>query len=109
MIEGPSAHIARLDQVEPISSPAPTRCRRSPFSHPRRFLLRSIGICLASPSHSLRVGRGVFLTVICGQIFAYSAFSGGHFLEPQLSIGDMLVHGTFRHANTAVLIHIHPG
>jgi Protein-L-isoaspartate(D-aspartate) O-methyltransferase (PCMT) len=30
-------------------SPAPIRCGRPPFSHPRRDLVRSIGICLASP------------------------------------------------------------
>src|SRR5260370_63020 len=34
------------------------------------------------PSHSLESGGGAFLTVIFGQIFAYSAFSNSHFSSP---------------------------
>src|SRR5262245_55293366 len=34
------------------------------------------------PSHSLESGGGAFLTVIFGQIFAYSAFSDSHFSSP---------------------------
>src|SRR5436190_612288 len=34
------------------------------------------------PSHSLESGGGAFLTVIFGQIFAYSAFSDIHFSSP---------------------------
>ena len=41
------------------------------------------------------------MTVICGQIFAYSAFSDSHFWSPG-SVSGYGVHRTFRHANTAV-------
>src|SRR5215470_6616970 len=41
------------------------------------------------PSHSLESGGGAFLTIIFGQIFAYSAFSDSHFSSP----GSVLVHG----------------
>src|SRR6266545_3155493 len=34
------------------------------------------------PSHSLESAGGAFLTVIFGQIFAYSAFSDSHFSSP---------------------------
>src|SRR5262249_13898439 len=34
------------------------------------------------PSHSLESGGGAFLTVIFGQILAYSAFSDSHFSSP---------------------------
>src|SRR3989442_9102756 len=34
------------------------------------------------PSHSFQSGGGVFLTIIFGQIFAYSAFSDSHFSSP---------------------------
>jgi hypothetical protein len=34
------------------------------------------------PSHSLESGGGAFLTIIFGQIFAYSAFSDSHFSSP---------------------------
>src|SRR5262245_35626328 len=34
------------------------------------------------PSHSFQSGGGAFLTVIFGQIFAYSAFSDSHFSSP---------------------------
>jgi hypothetical protein len=34
------------------------------------------------PSHSFESGGGAFLTVIFGQIFAYSAFNDSHFSSP---------------------------
>src|SRR5262245_26768574 len=34
------------------------------------------------PSHSLESGGGAFLSVIFGQILAYSAFSDSHFSSP---------------------------
>jgi hypothetical protein len=34
------------------------------------------------PSHSFQSDGGAFLTVIFGQIFAYSAFSDSHFSSP---------------------------
>src|SRR6516162_8200112 len=34
------------------------------------------------PSHSLLAGGGAFLTLIFGQILAYSAFSDSHFSSP---------------------------
>jgi hypothetical protein len=46
------------------------------LNHPRRDLVRSI--LSGFPSHSLESGGGAFLTVIFGQIFAYSAFSDSH-------------------------------
>src|SRR5262249_18378501 len=36
----------------------------------------------AFPSHSFQSRGGAFLTVIFGQIFAYSAFSDSHFSSP---------------------------
>jgi hypothetical protein len=39
------------------------------------------------PSHSLESGGGAFLTVIFGQIFAYSAFSDSHFSSPDSASG----------------------
>src|SRR5262249_40502732 len=36
----------------------------------------------AFPSHSFQSGGGTLLTVIFGQIFAYSAFSASHFSSP---------------------------
>ena len=52
------------------------------LNHPRRDLVRSIGSLSGFPSHSLESGGGAFLTVIFGQIFAYSAFSDSHFSSP---------------------------
>src|SRR5947209_1797376 len=39
------------------------------------------------PSHSLESDGGAFLTVIFGQIFAYSAFSDSHFSSPDSMSG----------------------
>src|SRR5262245_43554183 len=36
----------------------------------------------ALPSHSFQSGGGAFLTLIFGQIFAYSALGGSHFSSP---------------------------
>ena len=41
------------------------------------------------PSHSLKSGGGAFLTVICGQIFAYFAFSDNHSSSPGSVSGFM--------------------
>jgi hypothetical protein len=41
------------------------------------------------PSHSLESGGGAFLTVICGQIFAYFAFSDNHSSSPGSVSGFM--------------------
>src|SRR6266516_3003579 len=39
------------------------------------------------PSHSLESGGGAFLTVIFGQIFAYSALSDSHYSSPDSASG----------------------
>jgi hypothetical protein len=56
------------------------------------------------PSHSLESGGGAFLTVICGQIFAYSAFSDSHFSSPGSVSGFMASTG---HSGTQTLQSMH--
>src|SRR3981081_4370181 len=52
------------------------------LNHPRRDLVRSMEVCPAFPPPPLESGGGAFLTIIFGQIFAYSAFSDSHFSSP---------------------------
>src|SRR5271167_4890177 len=56
------------------------------------------------PSHSLESGGGAFLTVIIGQIFAYSAFSDSHFSSPGSVSGFMASTG---HSGTQTLQSMH--
>ena len=54
------------------------------------------------PSHSLESRGGAFLTVIFGQILAYSAFSDSHFSSPGFAISLYGIDGAFRFANATV-------
>src|SRR3982074_3967787 len=72
----------QLDQLSRSRVPALRwRLRRPPQSPAPGFGEKYWSLS-GFPSHSLESGGGVFLTVIFGQIFAYSAFSGSHFSSP---------------------------
>src|ERR1700739_4613944 len=71
------------------SQHAPTRCGRSPVQPPAPGFGEKYWNLSGFPSHSLKSGGGAFLTVICGQIFAYSAFNDSHFSSPGSVSGFM--------------------
>src|SRR6266576_2640475 len=54
----------------------------SPFQSPKPGFGEKYWNLSAFPSHSFQSGGGVFLTLIFGQIFAYSAFNDSHFSSP---------------------------
>ena len=56
--------------------------RARPFQSPEPGFGEKYWSLSALPSHSFQSGGGVFLTVIFGQSFAYSAFSDSHFSSP---------------------------
>ena len=72
------------------------------LNHPRRDLVRSIGVCPASPPNPWSSGGGAFLAVTFGQIFAYSAFSNSHFSSPEFGVRLDRVDRAFRLAHAAV-------
>src|SRR5439155_11998889 len=80
-----------------LPRPSPEQCGRNgrwdtdepdpegtarPFQSPEPGFGEKYWSLSAFPSHSFQSGGGVFLTVIFGQIFAYSAFSDSHFSSP---------------------------
>jgi cytosine/adenosine deaminase-related metal-dependent hydrolase len=65
----PRGSVRRVDGSETLQSPAP--------GFGEKYWSLS-----GFPSHSFQSGGGVFLTVIFGQIFAYSAFSDSHLSSP---------------------------
>src|SRR6266446_9559860 len=56
--------------------------RSSVINHTNQDLAKNIGVCPPSPPTPSSRAGGAFLTVIFGQIFAYSAFSDSHFSSP---------------------------
>src|SRR5437016_8097905 len=61
---------------------APIRRGRCPPQSPAPGFGEKYWSLSGFPSHSLESGGGAFLTVIFGQILAYSAFSDSHFSSP---------------------------
>src|SRR3954447_23819632 len=68
--------------VGPVLGPPPTRRGRCPPQSPTPGFGEKYWSLSGFPSHSLESGGGAFLTIIFGQIFAYSAFSDSHFSSP---------------------------
>src|SRR5262245_65690639 len=71
-----------LLRLGPISGPARMRRGRRPPQSPAPGFGEKYSSLSGFPSHSLESGGGAFLTVIFGQLFAYSAFSDCHFQGP---------------------------
>src|SRR6516165_9635803 len=92
--------IADIGDRRNVRVPTPMRHERSPPQSPAPGLGEKYCSLSGFPSHSLESTGGAFLTVICGQIFAYFAFSDN--LKPRVGIRFYGVHRTFWHANTAV-------
>ena len=67
---------------EPISAPAPYGARCCALQSPAPGFGEKYWCLSGFPSHSFESGGSAFLTVIFGQIFAYSAFSDSHFSRP---------------------------
>src|SRR6516165_6977218 len=64
-----------------ISAQKPVECHK-PRQSPAPGFGEKYWSLSGFPSHSLESGGGAFLTVIFGQILAYSAFSDSHFSSP---------------------------
>src|SRR5438067_13907654 len=77
MIRSHAVGMGRWDTDEP--DPGGTA---RPFQSPEPGFGEKYWSLSAFPSHSFQSSGGVFLTVIFGQIFAYSAFSDSHFSSP---------------------------
>src|SRR4029450_9083798 len=77
-----TALLLPVGSVGPASGPAPIRRGRCLPQSPAPGLAEKCWSLSGFPSQSLESGGGVFLTVIFGQIFAYSAFSDSHFSSP---------------------------
>src|SRR5262249_34060596 len=59
-----------------------TRCLIVRYQSPEPGFGEKYWSLSALPSHSFQSGGGAFLTLIFGQIFAYSALSDSHFSSP---------------------------
>src|SRR5436305_10727588 len=74
---------ARLSQrVSPAAGAHGGQPRDSRFQSPKPGFGEKYWNLSAFPSHSFQSGGGAFLTLIFGQIFAYSAFNDSHFSSP---------------------------